>query len=174
MSLFKFHDSNYLNKSNHPDVIATVDTYNGNIFKIVTSAGVDTAVPFATDAEVKSGDAYVMWNIIDKPEILNTEDYKVGVGENIRAFRLKDFADEKMDVSADGVMDAFSAVNVGHTLVSRCAADTSNVMGLKKVADVTGYSIYYTVVKKTTFGSFTIDKNGGAVAGGYLLKVTVA
>lgn len=170
MSMFKFHDSNYLYKSNHPDVTATVTTYNGNMFKIVTTAGVDTAVPFATDAEVKAGDAYVMLNVIDKPEILNTEDYCVNSGEHIRAYRLKDFVNEKIDVSADLVTDAFSTVSVGDTLVGRCAADTTNTMGLKKVTDLTGYGMHYVVVAKTTFGAFTADGN---VPGGYLLKVVV-
>lgn len=174
MSLFKFHDSNFLNKSNHPEVVATVDTYNGNQFKIVTTAGVDTAVPFATDTEVKTGNAYVMLNIIDKPEIINTDDYKIPANGKIRAYRIKDFVGEKMDVSADLVTDAFSTVSVGDTLVGCCAADTTNTMGLKKVADVTGYAVYYVVVAKTTFGSFTIDKNGGTVAGGYVLKVMTA
>ena len=174
MSLFKFHDSNFLEKSNHPDVVATVDTYNGEQFKIVTTAGVDTAVPFATDAEVKLGNAYVMWNIIDKPQIYNTDDYKVAAGGALRTFRIKDFIGEKFDVSADVVSDAFATVAVGDTLVGRCAADTTNTMGLKKVADVTGYAVYYVVTKKSTFGAFTIDKTGGAVAGGYVLKVVAA
>jgi len=167
MSMFKFHDSNFLGKSNHPEIVATVNTYNGNQFKLVG----DTAVPYATDAEVKLGDGYVMMNIIDKPEILNTDDYKVGVGEFVRSFRLKDFIGEKVDLTSDLVTDAFSTVAVGDTLVGRCAADTTNTMGYKKVADVTGYEIYFVVTKKSTFGTFTIDKNGATVSGGYVCKI---
>ena len=164
MSMFKFHDSNFLGKSNHPEITATVDTYNGNQFKLVG----DTAVPHATAAEVQAGDGYVMMNIIDKPEILNTDDYKVVSGEYIRAFRLKDFVGEKVDLTADIVSDAFADIAVGDTLVGRSSADTTSPMEWKKLADVTGYEVYLKVIKKTTFGLFTID---GTVAGGYLCKI---
>lgn len=169
MSLFKFHDSNYLNKSNHPEITATVDTYNGNQFKLVGN----TAVPHATAAEVQAGDGYIMFNVIDKPEIINTDDYKVGSGEYIRAYRLKDFAGEKFDMSADLVSDAFASVSVGSKLVGRSAADTTSPMEWKVASDVTGYAVYLEVVAKSTFGAFTIDKNGGAVAGGYVVLVHV-
>jgi len=170
MSMFKFHDSNFLNKSNHPEIIATTDTYNGNQFKLVD----DTAVPNATEADVKAGETYIMANIIDKPEILNTDDYKVVSGEAIRAYRLKDFSGEKFDISADLVIDAFTSVNKGDKLVGRSAADITDTMGWKVATDVTGFAVYLEVVKKTTFGAFTVDKNGGSVAGGYLVKVHVA
>jgi hypothetical protein len=167
MSLFKFHDSNFLNKPNHPEITATIDTYNGNQFKLVG----DLALPHATAVEVQAGDGYIMANIIDKPEILNTEDYKVSATEYIRAWRLKDFVGEKFDLSADLVTDAFANVAVGDTLVGRSTEDTTNTMGYKKVADVTGYEIYFVVTEKTTFGAFTIDAGGGTVAGGYVVKV---
>ena len=169
MSLFKFHDSNYLNKSNHPEITATVDTYNGNQFKLVGN----TAVPHATVAEVQAGDGYIMANIIDKPEILNTDDYKVSNGGYIRAYRLKDFAGEKFDMSADLVSDAFASVTVGSKLVGCSAVDTTSPMEWKVAADVTDYAVYLEVVAKSTFGAFTIDKNGGAVAGGYVVLVHV-
>lgn len=164
MSLFKVHDSNYLNVPNHPEIKATVDTYNGYQFKLVG----DTAVPHATAAEVQSGEAYVMWNIIDKPEIINTDDYKVKTGEAIRAWRLKDLVGLKLDLSADLVTDAFTGVAEGAKLVGRSAVDTTDTQKWKVAADVTGYKLYLEVVKKTTFGAFTAD---GKVPGGYLVKV---
>src|ERR1035437_9197739 len=106
MSLFKFHDSNVKQISTHPTVVATADTYNGNQFKIVANE----AVPFATDAEAKAIDIYMMNNIIDKPEILNTDSYKVIDGENIRAYRLKDFTGQKIDISQDLVYFAETGV----------------------------------------------------------------
>jgi hypothetical protein len=167
MSLFKFHDSNYLNVSNRPEISATTTTYNGEQFKLVG----DTAVPHATATEVQAGDAYVMLNIIDKPEIKNTDDYCVKSGERIRAYRLKDIVGLQLDLSADLVTDAFSTVTTGAFLVGRSIADTTDTMGWKVVADVTGYEVYLKVERKTTFGSFTVDKNNGTVAGGYLVTV---
>ena len=39
-----------------------------------------------------------------------------------------------------------------------------------KTADVSAYEIYLKIIKKTTFGAFTIDSSGGTVAGGYVSK----
>lgn len=166
--MFKFHDSNYLNLANFPNIVATVDTVNGNIFNRVG----DTAVPFATDVAVQGGDPYVMFNIIDKPEILNTEDYKAAIGDSIRGWRIKDMIGKDIDVTSDLVLDTYSTVAVGNTLVPCAATDTTHPMGYKKVADVSDYPVYFTVVDKSTFGTFTVDKNGGAVKGGLVLRVT--
>lgn len=170
MSLFKFYDSNYLNVPNRPEVVATTNTYNGFQFKLVD----DEAVPHVTDEEVKAGNGYVMFNLIDKPEILNTDDYHVKKGENIRAYRLKDVVGLKFDMSADLVTDAFKNVDKGDFLVGRSDADVNDPMKWKVVEDVTGYKVYLKVVKKTTFGAFTIDAGGGVVPGGYLVEVCSA
>jgi len=172
MSLFKFHDSNFINGFNKPNILATVDTYNGYQFEVVDGE----AVAFADATAAQKGDIYVMNNIIDKPEILNTEDYKVTVGESIRGFRLKDFVGQEVDMSADLVTDAYSGVISGKKLVPHTTADTTDVMKWKVVADLDlpHYEVYLEVVKKTTFGSFTVDKNGGDVKGGYTLTVVEA
>jgi len=167
MSLFKFHDSNFINGYNKPNVIATEVTQNGNQFKLVG----DSATVHATVSEAQAGDIYVMYNIIDKPEILNTEDYNVKVGQYIRAFRLKDFVGQEVDLSADLVTDAFGTVTEGKFLVPRTTIDTTDTMLWKAVTDVTGYEVYLVVTKKTTFGTFTIDANGGTVLGGYVARI---
>jgi len=167
MSLFKFHDSNFINSYNKPNVVATVDTYNG--YQFALSDG--TAVAFANATAAQAGDIYVMNNIIDKPEIENTEDYKVIAGEYIRAFRLKDYVGQEVDLSGDLVTDTYSTVVVGDYLVPRTTADTTSTMKWKKLADVTGYEIYLKVTKKTTFGAFTIDAGGGTVPGGFVCEI---
>lgn len=169
MSLFKFHDSNFINGYNKPNIVATVDTYNGNQFAVVNGE----AVPFADAASAQAGEIYVMNNIIDKPEILNTEDYKVKAGEFIKGFRLKDYVGLEVDMSADLVTDAFAGVNVGDKLVPRTTADTTDTMKWKVVAelDLPNYEVYLEVVKKTSFGAFTIDAGGGDVPGGYLCEI---
>ena len=167
MSLFKFHDSNFMNVSNKPNVKAIVDTYNGNQFNVV--ADVQVIVPDLATA--KLGDLYIMLNIIDKPEIINTDSYKVIANEYIRAFRIKDLVGLQFDMSADLATDAFADVAVGAFLIGRSAADTTNVMKWTKTADPATYEIYLKVIKKTTFGAFTIDAGGGTVAGGYVVEV---
>lgn len=164
MSLFSFFDSNYMNKSNHPEIVATVDTCNGYQFKLSD----DTAVANATADDVKAGETYFMFNIIDKPEIENTGDYKVSAGEYIRAYKLKDFVGEKFNMSYDLVTDTYANVSKGDKLVGRSTADTTNTMKWKKLADVSGYSVYLEVVDKTSFGNFTYELSSN---GGYVVKV---
>lgn len=167
MSLFKFHDSNFMNVPNKPNVKAIVDTYNGYQFNVVS----DTQVVVPDLATAKLGDIYVMLNIIDKPEIINTDSYKVGVNEYIRAFRLKDLVGLQLDLSADLATDAFGDIVEGALLVGRSTVDVTDPMKWNKSIDVSDYEIYLKVIKKTTFGAFTIDAGGGAVAGGYVVEV---
>ena len=167
MSLFKFHDSNFLNGYNKPNVVAIADTYNGYQFNVVS----DTQVIVPDLATAKLGDIYVMWNIIDKPEIINTEDYYVESGEYIRAFRLKDFVGQQLDMSSDLITDTYADVAVGNYLIPRSVVDTTNTMKWTKTADPSTYAIYLKVIRKTTFGSFTIDAGGGTVPGGYVVEV---
>ena len=167
MSLFKFHDSNFLNGYNKPNVVAIANTYNGYQFNVVS----DTQVIVPDLATAKLGDIYVMFNIIDKPEIINTDEYKVVAGEYIRAFRLKDLVGQQFDMSADLITDAFADVAVGNYIIGRSVADTTNTQKWTKTADPSTYEIYLKVIRKTTFGSFTIDAGGGTVPGGYVVEV---
>lgn len=107
MGLVKFQDSNAIKGFNAPQFKATVDTYNGYAFKIVA----DEAVSFATDAEAKALDIYMMNGIIDKPEILNTNDFKTVDGEALRAFRLKDFVGRQINLSQDLVYYRVTGTN---------------------------------------------------------------
>jgi len=166
MSLFKFHDTNYITYPNHPEVVASADTYNGYQFKLVG----DTATVFANATEVKTGNGYIMFNIIDKPETWNTDDYKVVSGQYIRAFRLKDLVGQKLDMSSDLVTDTYSTVSVGDKFVGRSTADTTSTFKWKKDA-ASDYNIYLEVMSKSTFGTFTSDGAGGTVAGGYVVIV---
>jgi len=69
------------------------------------------------------------------------------------------------------VTDAFADVAVGNFLIGRSVADTTNTMLWTKTADPSTYAIYLKVIKKTTFGAFTVDAGGGTVAGGYVVEV---
>jgi len=167
MSLFKFHDSNFLTVPNKPNVLAIGNTYNGNQFNVVS----DTQVVVPDLATAKLGDIYVMCNIIDKPEILNTEDYKVIAGEYIRAFRLKDCVGLQFDMSADLVTDTYADVAVGNYIIPRSVEDTTNTKLWTKIANPSTYAIFLKVISKSTFGAFTIDAGGGTVPGGYVVEV---
>lgn len=167
--MFSFYDTNFMDKPNHPEIVATLDTYNGYQFKL---SG-DTAVPNATADDVKAAETYIMLNIIDKPDLDNTSDYYVTAGEYIRAYRTKDLADLSFNMSSELATDTYSTVSVGDTFVGRSTADTTDTMKWKKVASVAGYSVYLEVLKKTTYGAFTYQNGVGTIPGGYLVKLHV-
>lgn len=175
MALFKFQNYSAIkNAQNNPRAIATVDMVNGSFVKIVdnyTANGVtykEAAVPFADADDIKLNDVWVVFNIVDKPEILNYSDFKIKAGEHVRAFKLNNLVGEIIEISADAVTDAFSDVSKGDLLIHRSAADTTDTMKLKKagVSD-SGYPVAFKVIDKTAFGSFIVDGPGA----GYELKI---
>lgn len=167
--MFSFFDTNFMSKPNHPEIKATAKTYNGYQYRLHN----ETAVAHADLATAKTNEIYFMYNIIDKPEILNTGDYCAEIGEYVRSFRLKDFSEQNFNMSSDLVTDAYAGVSVGDTLVPRSIADTTDTMKWKKTADVSGYGVYLEVISKTLYGSFTYQKGAGTIPGGYVVKVHI-
>lgn len=146
----------------------TIENYNGGLTTVtitpVYTSGSDgvsynkAALPFADDAEAKAGQVWIAMNIEDKPEILNTDDFQIKVGEYIRAVNLNHIIGEYVEISGDLCTTSFNSVSVGDILVP-IPAGTNN-MKWKKTTD-TGYGVCFEVVEKTTFGMFTVDGAGG-------------
>jgi len=152
----------------------TIENYNGGTttatIATVYTAGSDGVTykeagePFASDATAKAGQVFVAMNIIDKPELRNFADYQIEIGEYIRAFNLNSLIGELVELSSDLCTTAFASISVGDILVP--IPTGSNNMKWKKTVD-TGYGVCLEVVKKTTFGAFTID----GVGGGYTCRI---
>jgi hypothetical protein len=166
MGLFKFQNYSAIkNAQDNPRVVAAVETVNGNVFGVAdvpnqAGATIETQVPFA-DAAAAQGEVWVMMNIVDKPEIRSYADYSVIAGEYIRAIKLNNLLDEKVELSGDlAVADEVNPIVVGTALVPTVAADAPNLMVWKSIANPTGYSCYLEVTAITTFGTFTIDGAG--------------
>lgn len=179
MALFKFQNYSAIkNAQNNPRAIATEEIKNGYVFKIEDNyedADLGTlkeaAVPFATAEEAKAGDVWVAMNIVDKPEVINYNDFKLNKGEYVRSFNLTKLKGEILEVSSDICTTEFATVNVGDVLIPCNATDDVAAPMAWKVATEldTGYATAFEVVAKTTFGGFTID--GAASAGGYEVKI---
>lgn len=169
MGLFKFQNYSAIkNAQDNPRILATENTYNGYVFKVYDGAtGTESATPCSDATDAKTAEVYVMMNIVDKPEIDNYSDYYVISGEYIRGIRLKNLKGEKVEMSSDLVVDTYSAVSVGDTLIPCSLDDTGNTMKWKKSV-VTGHEVCLVVTKKNTFGVFTIDGSGG----GYECRIT--
>ncbi|MBE7897195.1 hypothetical protein G7L40_00525 [Paenibacillus polymyxa] len=113
----------------------------------------ESPVP-ATPAQAK-GDVYVAGNIIDKPEIRNSKDFKIEIGEYVRSFRLSDLAGLPVELDYRIVKDAYQDVNVKDVLVSTNVADDGVDAGKWKkvtIAEAADYKVKLLVIEKTSFG----------------------
>lgn len=124
----------------------TTDTVlkNGNVvtYDLKTKK---VAVP-STGKE--TGLAIVM-NTIDKPEILNPNDFEIGIGENPRIFTLASLKGRVIDMDMDqvGKGEEYSNIVVGDFLV----AGTDGKLKITK--DATGYKEYLEVIEKTNYNT---------------------
>ena len=157
--MIKFKDSNFLTVPNHPEIKVGVGQTipNGGVF---TVSGDTTVVPLATDKEL-----FIAVNVIDKPDLKNTNDFQLKAGDFAKAYRMKDLVGLKFDMDATLVSDAYSTITVGETLVPD---------GTKwKVGTIATGGVGFEVYEKNTFGMFTTYK-GTDVAGGLGVKVVLA
>ena len=143
--------------SNLTDV--TVDGFNATTttltFANVYTAGTaetsyeEAAVPFADADDVKTGDVWVCGNIIDTPNLLNSDDFVVKEGSPIRAFQLDSIKGLSVEISSDLVTTTYATVDDGDFLVP-VAAGVGQMNWVKTVT--TGHAIGLVVMEKTTFG----------------------
>jgi hypothetical protein len=135
---------------NNPRTKAVIELKNGSL--VIPDDVTGLAPTAATAAIAKSKDVYVVLNIIDKPEIRNSADFKIKAGEPVRAFKLADLADFPVELSYDLVKDAYTAVTVGSVLVPCDDATDATAKGMWKVSVATDYTVGIKVLEKTTFG----------------------
>jgi len=169
--MFKFQNYSAIkNAQDNPRVIATAVTKNGYAFGITDTAGKENQRPFTDATDAKAG-VWVAMNVMDKPETLNTADYQIEVGEYIRAIKLDNLLDEKVELTKDLVKTAYTSVAVGDYLIPcNATAESTTPMVWRKavIGTDTGYTIGLLVTEKTPFGVFTID---GSTAGGFVAKI---
>lgn len=134
---------------NNPRTKAEVDLVNGQVVLPNDATGL-AATPNSED-EAK-GDVYVVYNIIDKPEIRNSSDFKVLAGEHVRAFRLADLVGLPVELNDEVVADEYDTLAKGDVLVP--AGDGTGKWvkadGAAIIADE--YQVKLEILEKTTFG----------------------
>ena len=146
--MFKFHDSNFLTVPNFPDIKAGVVLKNGY--------GVAVANKTATAVGASAKEIFVVLNIIDKPEIKNTEDYQIEVGEYARTFNMMDLIGLEFDMSADLITG--SAPNSTNKYLIPNGDGTWKAV---PVASLVEDAPYFEVVKETKFGGRVIENKTG-------------
>ncbi|MEK4006348.1 hypothetical protein [Paenibacillus sp. FSL H3-0333] len=135
---------------NNPRTKAVIQLKNGAVVFPDDSTGF--APTAATPTVAKSKDSYVVWNIIDKPEIRILSNFVIEIGEYVRAFKLTDLVDLPVELSYDLVKDDYTTVTVGSVLVPCDDTTDPTAKGKWKVSTATDYAISIKVLEKTTFG----------------------
>lgn len=139
--MVKFREiGTYKNAVNIGYCVANGEMHNGQVVEFDVATKVAKA---PTNAKAK-GLALVM-NSIEKPEILNPNDYVIENGELPRLFTLESLKDRIVDMDMDQVKGAYSAIEVGKKLVPTTSGE------LEVVEAVTGYAAYFEVVDLTSF-----------------------
>lgn len=149
MSLFKFHDSNFLTVPNFPDIKAGAVVKNGYALAVANKT--------ATLAPSTATEIFLALFINDKPEIKNTSDIQVNVGECVRVYNMKDVIGFEFDMSGDLVTGTPTTTN--KYLIPNGDGTWKPVA----TAGLTANAPYFEIVKTNTFGSFITDLKAGYV-----------
>ncbi len=126
------------NKKSFPIVKAHADIINGYFCTITDEA---TVAPTADTA--KGADIYVVMNTINGDD--SYTDAVVKAGENVNAFLVKQWDKQNLQLNVNHLTTAYGSVAKDDKLVIDATGK------LVKQADVTGYAIYFRVVKKIQF-----------------------
>ncbi|MCM3273909.1 hypothetical protein [Paenibacillus elgii] len=150
--MFKFGTIGaYKQVRNNPRCKATIDLKNGMV--VIPNEANKTA-PTPATATLAKGDVYVVYNIIDQPEIRSTEDFVIPTGDHVRAFRLADLVGLPVEISDAVIKDSYSGLAKGDKLVP-CddATDATNKgMWKKDATTASDYKVNLEIIEKTPFG----------------------
>lgn len=69
-------------------------------------------------AETAKKELAVVYNVIDKPELKNLDDYTIEAGEFPRLITLKSIVDQIVVLNEDAITTAYASLAVGDTLVA--------------------------------------------------------
>lgn len=134
---------------NNPRCKATVQLKNGLVV-VPNDATKEAPTPAAT--ATAQGEIFVVGNIVDKPEIRNSEDFAIEIGEYVRAFNLADLKELPVELNEDVVTTAYTSIAVGDKLVANHDGSGKWIKADGTTIVHTAYSVYLEVVEKTAFG----------------------
>ena len=147
--MFKFGTIGGFKASNNPRVTCATDVVNGQAFSIVTDGIQETATAFANSNAVRdASEVWVVFNVIDRPELLNSDDFVIPAGSPIRAFKLNDIIGLTVELSMDVITGAV-VPDVNAILIPD---DDMNWRIAVSPADDGDYPLALQVMGQTTFG----------------------
>jgi hypothetical protein len=134
---------------NNPRCKAVAQLVNG---LVVLPSDATKQAPAPANAAQAQGEVYVVKNIIDKPEIRSKKDFKVEIGEFVRAFNLVDLKDLPVELDATVVSTAYASVAVGDKLCPAVDGSGKWIKADGTTIVYTNYKVYLEVLEKTTLG----------------------
>lgn len=141
----------YKQARNNPRTKVEADTKNGQVLVLDDANGV---AKFPNADEAKGKDVWVAFNIVDKPEIRITNDFKIKAGEFVRAFYLADLVNLPVLLGHQVIADSYADVAKGDVLVPQ--ANTG--MWVKvDVETAEEYTVKLEVIEKNGFADGGVE-----------------
>ena len=146
--MFKFKNIGTFDVAhNVPYCVTPVALKNG--FAVTYNEATKTvALPTSSTAK---GKLAVVYNIIDKPEIKNPDDYTIEIGEYPRLITLDSIDGHVVVVNTAAFADAYTTPTVGDKLVAGTHGKWV------KTADVSGYAQYLEVTALVTYNGKAVE-----------------
>lgn len=132
----------YKQARNNPRNKAEVELKNG---QVVVMDDINNLAKLPTAEQATGADLWVTFNIVDKPEIRNTNEFKIDAGEYVRAFYLADLKGLPVLFGHQVLTTAYGDIAKGDKLVANAEGK------LEKTDEVDGYAVYFEVVDKNGF-----------------------
>lgn len=162
MAIWKFNDYQAFTGAIHRgDVKPNATVKIGYVGKLDPVNGDFRQLVDDTDA---LDEIWLVGNIDDKPETLNTDDLQFTTDDYVRIFKLDGMVGKRIEITSDMCSTAFADVAVGDYLIPNGAAWTF----VERSTETGTYNVALLVKSKTTMGNFTIDN---ASVGGYICEI---
>ena len=146
--MFKFKNIGTFDVAHNVPYCATPVTLKNGFAVTYNEATKTVALPTSSTAK---GKLAVVYNIIDKPEIKNPDDYTIEIGEYPRLITLDSIDGHVVVVNTAAFADTYTTPTVGAKLVA--GTDGKWV----KTSDVSGYAQYLEVTALVTYNGKAVE-----------------
>ena len=146
--MFKFKNIGTFDVAHNVPYCATPVTLKNGFAVTYNEATKTVALPTSSTAK---GKLAVVYNIIDKPEIKNPDDYTIEIGEYPRLITLDSIDGHVVVVNTAAFADTYTTPTVGDKLV----AGTDGKWA--KASDVSGYTQYLEVTALVTYNGKAVE-----------------
>jgi hypothetical protein len=134
---------------NNPRCKATMDVKDGMVVLPDDATG-NAPVP-ATAADAQK-EVWIVGNIIDKPEVLDSKTFVVANGEPVRAFLASDAKELPVEIDDSVLVDSYASLAVGDVLVAAGDGSGKWVKADGTTIVASTYKVNLKIIEKTAYG----------------------